>query len=85
MKKKVLKIVASIYIVIFFLNWTIVASGQFPVLTLPIRTFDDGGSGLYVGLGYWYKLKVKMDIDYGVTVKSYNIYLLGIPIYKGIG
>lgn len=86
-KKKIIKIVCivlAIWLALLLIDLAMVAGGNKPVFCLGIITADDGGSGLYYGLGYGFDIKgnfMPEDTDRGVT--SYTMYLLFFKVLKG--
>lgn len=78
---------------IILILWGVIGSVDFfrvksfekPLFTLAIETTDDGGSGLYYGLGYSFDLKGNfMPEDELPGVTHYKYYIFNKLIAKGI-
>ncbi len=71
----VLLIIAIVWLVLFSVDFLCANSLVKPVFVLPVLTKDDGGSGIYAGLGYWFDLRgnfMPEEEDPGVTdIKGY--------------
>lgn len=56
-----------------------------PVFCIPTQTADDGGSGIYRGLGYRYEIKGNfMPEDEFPGVTKYVFYIFGQHVRTGI-
>ena len=78
-------IVVIIWTVIVGFNILRLSNGLMPIITIPCGTADDGGSGIYVGLGYMFEIDVHIHPDHpSPIVDSFNVYIVGFPIYIGI-
>ena len=86
-KKKIIVIVACViapWIVIGALDFAMVSGYNKPVFCIGIRLADNGGYGLYVGLGYAFDIRGNFTPEAnprGVT--SYVGYIFGIEVTRG--
>lgn len=56
-----------------------------PYFAIPTITADDGGSGRYVGLGYWFNIEGNfMPLDELKGVTKADFYLFGINLKQVI-
>ena len=55
-----------------------------PLFAMGIATADDGGSGMYQGLGYSVKLDGELTAEYGYVVRSVEMYALGQFVFGAI-
>ena len=55
-----------------------------PLFAIGLHTADDGGSGLYRGLGYSVKIDGELTAEYGYVVNEAAMYLLGSPVFAAI-
>jgi len=86
-KVKIALIVAAIaWAGIFATDFVKVSNFEKPIFCLLVHGADDGGSGTYVGLGYWTQIEgnfVTEDVaERGVT--QYDMKLLGIRVQAAI-
>ncbi len=87
MKKKLLKVVATVLCILILVtvctavfDYFRVRSAEKPIFTIPI-TADDGGTGTYYGLGYTIKIKGNfMPEDPLPGVKYYNYSIFGVQV-----
>ncbi|MBQ2775527.1 MAG: hypothetical protein IJF40_06560 [Clostridia bacterium] len=86
------KIIISVLVVLILL-WGIVAAVDFsrvndfekPIFCVPTQTADDGGSGRYVGLGYYFDIEGSfMPENDTHRVTYFDAYLFGIDVLHGI-
>ena len=49
-------VLAAVWVVLFAADTLAVMNWKKPVFSVCLRGADDGGSGTYVGLGYWFEL-----------------------------
>lgn len=84
--KKILAIAILAWACIFVVDFVKVSNFEKPVFSVLINGADDGGSGTYVGLGYWTEIEgnfVTEDVaEWGVT--QYDMKLLGIRVQAAI-
>lgn len=65
-------------------DWFRVKGFEKPIFTIPI-TEDDGGSGIYYGLGYSIDIKGNfMPEDELPGVTHYDFYIFGVLVDRGI-
>ncbi len=91
MKKKIIKIV-SITIAVFLVLWIIAGTVDFlrvksfeRPLFISTQTTDDGGSGMYYGVGYSFEIEGNfMPEDELPGVTHYKYYLFGNLISEEI-
>ncbi len=79
-KKFFIIIIVSLIVLwlgIFTTDYTRCNSLKAPIFVVPGKTADDGGSGKYYGLGYTVKIKKYIDAEYGVSIESVEMYVLG--------
>ena len=55
-----------------------------PLFAMGINTADDGGSGLYQGLGYSVEIDGELTAEYGYVVNEVSMYLLGSLVFAAI-
>lgn len=56
-----------------------------PIFCIPTETADDGGSGRYMGLGYYFDIKGSISAGYEkFTITCFDAYLFGIAVLHGI-
>jgi len=88
MKKAVIVVFVALILV-----WGIVAAVDFsrvnnldkPIFCLPAETADDGGSGRYVGLGYWFDIEGSLVAESGqYAISRFDAYLFGIDVLHAI-
>ncbi len=83
-RKKAAVIVMTILILwacLFTIDFLRAVTMTKPIFVLPVITADDGGSGIYAGLGYWYDIRgnfMPEEDNKGVT--DIRGYLFGIPV-----
>ena len=86
-KKKIgiiITVVLALWLAIGIIDFVRVESFNKPIFCIGTNTYDDGGSGHYVGLGYSFDIKgnfMPEDELPGVTEYSYQIF--GIHIKSG--
>ena len=79
---KILKIIISIFGVVLVL-WGLVFTIDYvrcsrflePVFVVAGQTADDGGSGIYYGLGYKVKIEKNISAEYGSELTSVEMYM----------
>ena len=85
-KKIILAIVALIWACIFGVDFVKVSNFEKPVFSVLVNGADDGGSGTYVGLGYWTEIEgnfvTEDEMLRGIT--QYDMKLLGIRVQAAI-
>jgi len=79
---KGLKIVVSVIIVlillwvtIFYIDYLRCGNFKEPIFVIAKETADDGGSGIYYGLGYRVKIEKTISNDYGPTLVRVEMYV----------
>ena len=65
---------------IFLTDLTLVRNGGEPVFVIAFATADDGGSGIYRGLGYSAEIDKHLHADYGVITTGVELRFLGRTI-----
>ncbi len=55
-----------------------------PVFAVASVTADDGGSGVYKGLGYTVEIEKHVDAQYGAVTDSVEMRLFGIMVFAAI-
>ena len=87
-KKKI--IIGAVMIVILWLGLGLtdflrVKSFEKPLFCVPVQTYDDGGSGHYVGLGYAFDITGNFLPEEELPgVTEYVYYILGFEMKSGI-
>ncbi|MBR2403008.1 MAG: hypothetical protein IKB01_09635 [Lachnospiraceae bacterium] len=84
--KLVLAIVALLWVCLFATDFVRVRNFEKPIFSVLVNGADDGGSGTYVGLGYWTEIEgdfvTENEAERGVT--QYDMKLLGIRVQAAI-
>ena len=80
--KKSIKILISIIVVlivlwgiIFFIDYSRCSNFKEPIFVVTRDTTDDGGSGIYYGLGYKVKIEKTISAEYGPTLVRVEMYM----------
>ena len=80
--KKSLKILISIIVtlivlwgIIFFIDYIRCSNFKEPIFAVSGITADDGGSGIYYGLGYKVKIEKTISSEYGQTLARIEMYI----------
>lgn len=60
---------------IFFIDYSRCSNFKEPIFVLAGITADDGGSGIYYGLGYKVKIEKTMSVEYGPTLVRVEMYM----------
>lgn len=60
---------------IFFINYSRCSNFKEPIFVVAGITADDGGSGIYYGLGYKFKIEKTMSVEYGPTLVRVEMYM----------
>ncbi len=87
-RKRWVRIILVIVLIIFIFGVTDylrVVSFEKPIFAIGRNLADDGGSGTYVGLGYYFRIEGKFlpeDELKGVT--KFDYYILGIRVLSGV-
>lgn len=91
MKKKIFKIVLGIlctaviiWSIAFVTDFVRVSSFKEPIFARAQITADDGGSGIYKGLGYTVEVEKYIDAQYGSVLSSVEMRMFGIVIAAAI-
>ena len=82
---KVILVILIVWLVMAAVDFSVVHGFRQPVFCVQTMGADDGGSGRYVGLGYFFDIEGNFMPDAenpGVT--SYEGRLFGIPLIAGI-
>lgn len=78
--KKIILTVLAVWAVLFTTDLVRVITWHRPLFCVPTIGYDDGGSGTYVGLGYWYNIKGNFMPEDDGRVTEYTMKLAGIPL-----
>ena len=85
-KRLVLIVAIILWLGIFTIDFVRVGNFEKPVFCILVNGADDGGSGSYVGLGYWTEIEgnfvTENEAERGVT--QYDMKLLGIRVQAAI-
>ena len=85
-RKMILAIAALVWTCLFAVDFVKVNNFEKPVFSVLVNGADDGGSGTYVGLGYWTQIEgnfvTEDETERGVT--QYDMKLLGIRVQAAI-
>ena len=88
MNKKVKLIIISIsilWLAVFTTDFIRCSSFLEPIFVVPIETTaDDGGSGIYQGLGYTVTVEKYVDAEYGSVLSSVEMRVFGQVIAASI-
>jgi len=88
MNKKIKTIIISIcilWITIFTTDFIRCSSLLEPIFVVPVEiTTDDGGSGIYQGLGYTVKVEKYVDAEYGSVLSAVEMRVFGRVIAASI-
>lgn len=68
----------------FSIDYYRCANLEKPLFALGINTADDGGSGLYRGLGYTVSIDGELTAEYGYVVNEIELFLLGNLVFAAI-
>lgn len=60
---------------IFFIDYLRCSNFKEPIFVVAGITADDGGSGIYYGLGYKVKIEKTMSVEYGPTLVRVEMYM----------
>ena len=81
--KKRLKIFIGVIIsliviwgIVFFVDYVRCANLKMPIFVVAGETVDDGGSGIYYGLGYTVEIEKNLSAEYGIQLESVEMYML---------
>ena len=81
----VVRVILAIWLVVGVIDFSRVHSFEKPIFCITTKTYDDGGSGHYVGLGYSFDIKGNfMPEDELKGVTEYSYYLFGIRVQSAI-
>jgi len=82
----VLAIVTLVWACLFVTDFVRVGNFEKPIFSVLVNDADDGGSGTYVGLGYWTEIEgnfvTESEAERGVT--QYDMKLFGIRVQAAI-
>lgn len=89
MKKKKVIVCVAVVVILWIgsgvLDFFRVESFERPLFCIPTESYDDGGSGHYVGLGYSVDIKGNfMPEEELPGVTEYRYYLFGLEMKSGI-
>ena len=73
-------VVVILWSAIFLTDLTLVRNGGEPVFVIAFATADDGGSGIYRGLGYSAEIDKYLHVDYGVITTGVELHFFGRTI-----
>ena len=74
----------AIWCGIFTTDYVRVSSFREPVFAFAAATADDGGSGIYHGLGYKVKTEKRIDAEYGEVLVSVEMVVFGKTVAAAI-
>jgi len=84
--KKILAVVVLLWTCVFAIDFARVSNFEKPFFAVLVNGADDGGSGTYVGLGYWTEIDgnfvTENAVERGIT--QYDMKLLGIRLQAAI-
>lgn len=81
----VLIVVLSLWLIVMAVDFSRVYSFEKPLFCIAAETFDDGGSGKYVGLGYSFDLEGNfMPEAEHPGIIGFDAYLFGIRVLSAI-
>lgn len=74
-----------IWVIIFFIDLARCTNLNMPLFAIPLgATADDGGSGVYYGLGYTVHVKKYIDAEFGVGIRAVEMRFLGQVVAASI-
>ena len=74
----VILVIFAVWVAIGTADFIAVSCGVKPLFSFPLGTADDGGSGMYYGLGYAFDIEGHfMPDDESYGVRSFDYYLFG--------
>ena len=79
MKKVVISILVILIVlwgVIFFIDYSRCSQFKEPIFVVAGETVDDGGSGIYYGLGYKVKIEKNISAETGPILVKVEMYIL---------
>ena len=76
--------ISVLSVAMFSIDYYRCAKLEKPLFALGINTADDGGSGLYRGLGYTVSIDGALSAEYGYVVNEIEMYLLGNLVFAAI-
>ena len=68
-------ILISLWVIIFFIDFMRCASFKMPIFVVAGETADDGGSGIYYGLGYKVKMEKNISAETGPILVKVEMYI----------
>ena len=75
---------AVLWLAVVAVDYHRCGSLQEPLFVVAGETADDGGSGLYRGLGYTVRLEVHIDAEYGKVVDAVEMTMFGRVVSASI-
>ena len=87
MKKIVIAILVVLVVlwgVMFFIDYSRCSHLKEPIFVVAGVTADDGGSGIYYGLGYKVKMEKRILPEYGPTLLKIDMYLFDMFIVGAV-
>lgn len=70
--------------IIFCIDYTKCSNLSMPVFVVPSKTADDGGTGMYYGLGYKVYVKKHISVENGEVIEKVEMYFLNKVISASI-
>lgn len=80
----ILILLAICWGIIFLTDYIRCSKIEMPIFVIAGETADDGGSGIYYGLGYRVEVKKRISAEYGVQIGRLEMYFLDKCIAGGI-
>ena len=88
MKRRIVVYVVAmlliLWTIIFVVDYNRCSNLLMPIFVLPIETYDDGGTGLYYGLGYKVYVKKYISAEYGSQIEKVEMYFFNKVIAAAI-
>ena len=78
MKKTIISVLfllTVLWIIIFFTDYIRCRNFKEPIFVVAGVTADDGGSGIYYGLGYKVKIQKTISVEYGPILVKVEMYM----------
>lgn len=69
---------------IFVIDYSRCNNLKMPIFVVSKETADDGGSGIYYGLGYKVRVKKYISANYGAQIESMEMYFVNKVIIASI-
>jgi len=72
----ILVTILVLWVIVFTIDYVRCSNFKEPVFVVAGETADDGGSGIYYGLGYKVKIEKNISAEYGQRLTRVEMYIL---------